>query len=46
MRVLYAMQASTISICDEVVYAKVRSAALDEEPDEETPEQQAVNRQR
>ena len=29
-------------ICDEVVYAKVRSAALDEEPDEETPEQQAV----
>lgn len=24
-------------ICDEVVYAKVRSAALDEEPDEETP---------
>lgn len=29
-------------ICDEAVYAKVRSAALDEEPEEETPEQQAV----
>ncbi len=29
-------------ICDEAVYAKVRSAALDEEPEEEIPEQQAV----
>lgn len=29
-------------ICDEAVYAKVRSAALEEEPAEETPEQQAV----
>lgn len=29
-------------ICDEAVYAKVRSAALDEEPEDETPEQQAV----
>lgn len=29
-------------ICDEAVYAKVRSAALDEEPEEETSEQQAV----
>ena len=29
-------------ICDEAVYAKVRSAALDEEPEEETTEQQAV----
>jgi aspartyl-tRNA(Asn)/glutamyl-tRNA(Gln) amidotransferase subunit C len=29
-------------ICDEAVYAKVRSAALDEEPEEESPEQQAV----
>ena len=29
-------------ICDVAVYAKVRSAALDEEPEEETPEQQAV----
>ena len=29
-------------ICDEAVYAKVRSAVLDEEPEEETPEQQAV----
>ncbi len=29
-------------ICDEAVYAKVRSAALDEEPEEETAEQQAV----
>ena len=29
-------------ICDEAVYAKVRSAALEEEPEDETPEQQAV----
>jgi len=29
-------------ICDEAVYAKVRSAALDEEPEEEIAEQQAV----
>ena len=26
---------STISICDETVYAKVRSAALEEEPEDE-----------
>ena len=29
-------------ICDEAVYAKVRSAALDEEPEEETPEQRLL----
>ena len=32
-------------ICDEVVYAKVRSAALDEEPEEETPEMCIRDRQ-